>query len=81
MFRFIGVEKATSDVRTLFEVLGVSRSGYYAWRSSPASPRAIANVELTRAIVLSTRRRGAPTAIRGCTPSFAMVVRDQPPTY
>jgi putative transposase len=28
-------------------VLGVSPSGYYAWRKRPLSPRARANVELT----------------------------------
>jgi len=50
IFRFIQAEKATSDVKTLCRVLGVSRSGYYAWRSRPASARAIADGELTRAI-------------------------------
>jgi putative transposase len=31
-------------------VLGVSRSGYYAWARRPASPRARANAELTQEI-------------------------------
>jgi putative transposase len=48
--RFIRAEKATYDLRTLCHVLGVSRSGYYAWRCRPPSARAIADGELTQAI-------------------------------
>ena len=41
-FAFIDAEKATWPVDTLCAVLGVSRSGYYAWTTRPASPRAAA---------------------------------------
>lgn len=51
IYRFIRAEKANHDVSTMCRLLGVSRSGYYAWRSRPPSARQIADAELTRAIV------------------------------
>ena len=50
ILRFIQAEKATCDVKTLCRVLGVSRSGFYAWRSRPPSVRQVLDGELTRAI-------------------------------
>ena len=45
-------------------VLGVSRSGFYAWATRPASPRAIRDAELSEVIVevheRSRRTYGAP---------------------
>ncbi len=51
MFRFIHAERANHDARVLCRMLGVSRSGYYAWRSRPLSHRSIMDADLTRAII------------------------------
>ena len=49
-YRFIAAEQAHHPVALLCRVLGVSRSGYYAWRGRPASSRAIADRALTETI-------------------------------
>ena len=49
-FAFIDREKAHHDVRTLCRLLGVSRSGYYAWLTRPASARSVADAVLTEQV-------------------------------
>lgn len=49
-FTFLDREKATHDVAVLCRLLKVSRCGYYAWRSRPASKRAVADGVLTTQI-------------------------------
>ena len=64
MFRFVEAEKAHHAVATLCRVLGVSPSGYYAWRKRPPSVRAQADAVLMahiRAIHAASRGTyGAP---------------------
>jgi transposase InsO family protein len=52
-YGFIRDHLATFPVQLLCEVLGVSRSGYYAWASRPESARAAADRDLAAAIHVS----------------------------
>jgi len=45
-FAFIDAEKARWPIGILCEVLGISRSGYYAWRSRPVAPRELEDTRL-----------------------------------
>lgn len=49
-FRFVEQEKARYPVRILCSALGVSPSGYYAWRSRGPSARELSNAELAAEI-------------------------------
>jgi putative transposase len=46
----MSAHQAIYPIRTMARVLKVSASGYYAWRSRPASARATADADLTRRI-------------------------------
>lgn len=72
MFRFVEREKAYYPVATMCRVLGVSTSGYYAWRSRPACPRSLADAVLT--CTITTIHRGS----RGTygAPRIAAELRD-----
>ena len=50
VYRFMSAHQAMYPIRTMARVLKVSASGYYAWRSRPASARATADADLTRHI-------------------------------
>ncbi len=50
LYGFIEAQKAKHSVSLITRVLGVSRSGYYAWRDRGLSDRAAANAELTERI-------------------------------
>ena len=50
-FAFIEAEKASFPIGFMCRHLGVSKSGYYAWRNRPMSERAFADAELTERII------------------------------
>ena len=56
LFGFIDAEKADLSVSLLCRTLGVSRSGYYAWRSRPPSKRGREDATLTGKIRQIHRR-------------------------
>ena len=58
-YRFIRAEKAYYPATLLCRVLGVARSGYYAWARNGASARARADEELTARIVAAHARSRA----------------------
>jgi putative transposase len=47
-YQFVAAYPAEHRLTRLCQTLGVSRSGYYAWRRRPASPRTLANARLVR---------------------------------
>lgn len=49
-FRFIAANEGAAPVKVLCEVLGVSRSGFYAWLTRPKSRRALEDELLTEKI-------------------------------
>lgn len=49
-YQFIQQQQNIFDIRLLCQILGVSRSGYYAWHKRPVSGRAKVNKTLTQSI-------------------------------
>ena len=69
IYRLMSAHQALYPIRTMARVLKVSASGYYAWRSRPASARATADVGLTRHIRTIHAGSHGPMACRVFTPS------------
>lgn len=58
VFKLIDAEKASYPVAILCKTLGVSKSGYYAWRNRPPSRRSCEDAALTKKIrQIHTRSR------------------------
>jgi pyruvate/2-oxoglutarate dehydrogenase complex dihydrolipoamide dehydrogenase (E3) component len=69
----VTAHQAFHAVATMCRVLGVSPSGYYAWRKRPLSARARADLELSARIAAIHREsRGGPMARPACMPSCAL---------
>jgi hypothetical protein len=62
-FRLIEVEKASYPVAVLCRMLGVSKSGYYAWRERPPSRRTRQDALLTKKIARSIAGAAGPLFI------------------
>ena len=67
-FELVLAEKAHFPVTVLCDVLGVSRSGFYAWVARPPSARSKSDAQLTVEITAvhekSDRRYGSPRVHR-----------------
>ncbi len=50
LFRFIDAEKALYSISLMCRVLGVSRSGYHAWKGRPPSSRSVEDSAITQRI-------------------------------
>ncbi|QTI81200.1 IS3 family transposase (plasmid) [Roseomonas marmotae] len=70
-FRVIAAHAGTWPIRTACRVLGVSASGYYAWRTRPKSARAVAN----RQILADIRRLHASHYGRYGSPRLQVALR------
>ena len=49
-YQFIAAHREEFEITVMCRVLGVSRSGYYAWRQRPVSRREMANQKLSQQI-------------------------------
>ena len=56
LFGFVDAEKAHFPVSLLCKMVGLSKSGYYAWKSRPPSKRSREDAALTERIVEVHRR-------------------------
>jgi hypothetical protein len=70
-FAFIEAEKARWPVDTLCDVLGVSRSGYYAWKVRPPAARTAEDARLVTESKRPTPSAEAATGARGFSESCA----------
>ena len=66
-YQFIADHQQEFKIGVMCRVLGVSRSGYYAWRKRPTSPRKMADQGLTEQIEVihqQSRRTYGPVRVQ-----------------
>jgi putative transposase len=63
MYAFIAAHEVDFSVKAMCHVLGVQRSGYYAWKRRPVSSREQANVDLLAKIRKPLKSVATPTAV------------------
>ena len=68
-FRFVAEYRHAYGVKRLCRVVGVSRSGFYAFGGTSAASKAPSDQASPRPSARSTPGPGAPTGHPGCTPS------------
>lgn len=73
-YGFIDDHRDRWPVQALCDALQVGTAGYYAWRVRPTSARVQRQATLGREIGAIHARVKAPTAARGCTPSWLAAV-------
>ena len=71
IFRFIAAKKAEHSIQTMCRVLGVSCSGFDAWRNREPSARAAEDARLLEPSMRSIVRIPASTDRRAFTPTRA----------
>ena len=65
VYRFIGAEEANHPISLMCRVLGVSRSGYYAWRGRAPSSRSVEDGRIAGRIrTIHEKSRGTYGSLR-----------------
>jgi hypothetical protein len=68
--RFVAEQRHVYGVKGLCRVLGISRSGFYAWLGRSPSARSVSDTELAGMIVEIHQRSRCTYGAPGCMPSW-----------
>ena len=70
----MSAHQAEHPVATMCRVLGVSPSGFYAWRQRPLAARAVADVHLSAQIAAAHAASQGTYGVPAFTPSWSPTV-------